>query len=152
MISQKMVDEVKKAADRGPVYVLVFAGAILLLGADPSELVVPRSHVLSASEFITVNIVAGALIVIAGIISLFTARSTMQTVRAISTGSSETVIKTLDVVKELAQGASQNDTLLKTKLAEITMEANRQLMGTQQTSEVAAPAGAGAAAPVGVGA
>jgi hypothetical protein len=146
MTSQEIINEVKKAAERGPVYVLVFAGAILLLGADPAEIVVPRSHILNTSEFVTVNIVAGALIVIAGIISLLATRSTMHTVQAISSGSSETTAKTLETVKELAQHAGQNDVVLQNKLADITLEANRQLMGTQQPPNGAAPA-ANAAAP-----
>lgn len=118
MTTQEMVSEIKKAVDRGPVYVLVFAGAILLLGVDPTEFVVTPSHVLSAPEFITVNIVAGALVVIAGIISLFAAKTAMQTVKAMSVVASEAGIKTIEAFKELAQRVSGDQALLQKQLAD----------------------------------
>lgn len=131
MTTQEMVTEIKKAVDRGPVYVLVFAGAILLLGVDPTEFVVTPSHLLSAPEFITVNIVAGALVIIAGIISLFAARTAMQTVRAISVASSEAAIKTIEGYTALAQRVSGDQAVLQNQLAGNITEIYKNLTGTQ---------------------
>jgi hypothetical protein len=136
-----LVSEIKKAIERGPVYVLVFAGAILLLGVDPSEFLADSSHALTAPEFITVNIVAGVLIIAAATISLFAATAAMRTLKEISTASSETAEKTMETFRVLAEKVSKDNTVLQGDIATAVLETARQLSGLPSRAIDGKPAG-----------
>jgi hypothetical protein len=103
-IPGEIISEVKKAVERGPIYVLVLAGVVLLVGVDPAEFYAPSKHILSPAEFITVNIVAGVLIIVAATLGLLSSIAAMRTLEQISATSSDANIRAIEALKNISSG------------------------------------------------
>lgn len=132
-IPAQIISEVKKAVERGPIYVLVLAGVVLLVGVDPAEFYAPSKHTLSPAEFMTVNIVAGVLIIVAATLGLLSSIAAMRTLEQISAKSSDANIRAIEALKNL----SASNAVLQNEIANHVLALSKQASG-QFSSEDAA--------------
>jgi hypothetical protein len=124
-IPSQIISEVKKAVERGPIYVLVLAGTVLLVGIDPAEFYAPSKHILSPAEFITVNIVAGVLIIAAATLGLLSSIAAMRTLEQISATSSDANIRAIEALK----GISSSNAVLQNEIANHVLALSKQASG-----------------------
>ena len=127
------IDEIRKAADRGPFYLLLVLGAALFVGVDPTEFVIGPSRALSGPEFITVNVIAAALLIAAGVMSFLLSRTALRTLEAFSEASALPARKALDALTEVTKQTSATDAVLRGKIVDDAMEVYRST-GLRQPS------------------
>jgi hypothetical protein len=136
-IPAQIISEVKKAVERGPIYVLVLAGLVLLIGIDPAELYAPRGNILSSPEFITVNIVAGVLIIAAATLGLFSSIAAMRTLEKISATSADANIRAIEALK----GINSSNAVLQNEISNAVVTLSKQASGQfNNSSATSAPA------------
>jgi hypothetical protein len=121
------MDELKKAADKGPIYLMLLAGAGLVAGVVPAEFTVGQLHALTPVEFITANVVGAVLIITAGVISLLASRSMLRTLEGVSKASTATAGKALDTIQTTAAKISETDAITQNKVLDRVGEITKQL-------------------------
>ena len=134
----EFLNRLTRAADRGPIYVLLVAGALVLAYADSTELVVSRAHALTAPEFITCNVVGAGLIIAAGVIGLLISRTALHGLEAVSRVSSDSV----KVFAELTKTVSSEDAILQGRIASGILEITRSLGVAPKADNAQKPAAA----------
>ncbi len=131
--------EMRKAADRGAIYLLLFVGGVLFVGVDPTEFVIGPSRALTGPEFITVNVIGAALLIAAGVLSLLVSRATLRALETVSKISASPAEKTLEALNEAAKQMSAYNAGQQKQIVEGIMEAMRINLGQPPLPPAAGP-------------
>jgi hypothetical protein len=129
-------EKLKELAKEGPVYFMLVVGALTLLGVDPAEAALGHRNGLTASEFITANVVGAALIVIGGVLALTLSRSMLKTLERGSTASSRTAETALNTLRQAAEKLSETDAATQRLFFQAVIQVGNQFgMGPPPSTE-----------------
>jgi hypothetical protein len=106
--------DLKDAADRGPIYVMLFLGASAIAAVISVQAVVSK---FNTAEFIAIIAIGALLICGAGVLFLILMLSYVRTLTEVSKGSASTATKGLEVLAEAADKLSQQDGMTQREIA-----------------------------------